>query len=143
MDNLKIRRIDLHDLTASYKNLMSQLRPVNATAKEMRANYLRCDFTSSCPTFICVENSKKIMGSITVQLIDRLVCRVPYAVIDDLVVAYSFRKKGVGKMLVRHAISYADQNKCSKIILNCDLNLKNYYESFGFYLNGITMRLDL
>lgn len=139
----KIRRLDLHDLDQHYMDLLNEFAPVFTTIEEMKRCYLDRAFSGTCPTFLYLSDCGKPLGSITVHLVEKMIYRQPYAFFDDFVVASEFRKKGIGKELVRHAINYCHNKGCFKIILDCAPSLEKYYAHFGFYVNGTTMRLDL
>ncbi len=139
----KIRRLDLHDLDQHYMDLLNEFAPVFTTLEEMKRCYLDRSFAGTCPTFLYLSDCGRPLGSITVQLVDKMIYRQPYAFLDDFIVAEEFRKKGIGKDLVRHAINYCHNKGCFKIILDCAPALEKYYGGFGFYVNGTTMRLDL
>lgn len=141
--NSNIRRLDLHDLDHHYVELLNEFAPVFTTIEEMKRCYLDRSFAGSCPTFLYLSDCGKPLGSITVQLVDKMIYRLPYAFIDDFIVAEAWRAKGIGKMLMRHAINYCHTKGCFKIILDCSPTLEKYYAGFGFYVNGTTMRLDL
>lgn len=63
--------------------------------------------------------------------------------IEDVSVREDCHGQGIGKALIEYLIDEAKQAKCYKIILNCDLDIKEFYEKCGFHQHGITMRLDL
>lgn len=55
--------------------------------------------------------------------------------LSNLCVLPSYRHKGIGKKLLEHAFSVAQENACKKInigIVEENKRLKKWYESFGF-----------
>ena len=85
--NSNIRRLDLHDLDHHYVELLNEFAPVFTTIEEMKRCYLDRSFAGSCPTFLYLSDCGKPLGSITVQLVDKMIYRLPYAFIDDFIVA--------------------------------------------------------
>ena len=61
--------------------------------------------------------------------------------IEDFVVKQEFRGQNIGKDLIHHAINYAKDHNCYKIILNTNSKLEKYYASYGFVNKGTTMGL--
>ena len=70
----------------------------------------------------------------------------PFGYLEDVFVAKSFRKKGIGTKLAREAVALAKKNKCYKIIAN-SRHLKPevhaLYERLGFKNHGIEFRINL
>lgn len=83
-----------------------------------------------------------LAGAVTLILEPKLIhglCYVGH--IEDVVVLERFRGHKLGKSLIGHAKQYAKDSGCYKVILNCSLDLKGFYESNGFLANGeIQMR---
>ena len=53
--------------------------------------------------------------------------------IEDIIVDQSYRKKGLGKQLIKCMVDYAKNEKnCYKINLYCESNLETFYEANGF-----------
>jgi predicted GNAT family N-acyltransferase len=50
---------------------------------------------------------------------------------------------GFGKELVKACVAYAAIKKAYKIILNCRQELVPFYESLGFGIKDVAMRMDL
>jgi GNAT superfamily N-acetyltransferase len=62
----------------------------------------------------------------------------PFVEIGGLVVDQNHQKQGVGKILVEHAIGWAESIKCSKIRVRCNTKRAEshvFYERIGFRLN--------
>lgn len=138
----KIRRLDQTDLLNGYEKLLEQLGPV-FTSLEERRNLLRDrNYDGNNPTFIYVEEGKPV-GTITLYFHTKLQFRYLYAIIDDLAVLPEYRGKGIARELIRYALTISHIRGAYKVILDCDPELTKFYEQFGFYLNGSTMRLDL
>ena len=60
------------------------------------------------------------------------------AILEDMVIAADFRKKGLGKDLLNEAINFAKQKGCLRLTLLTDFDNKTairFYESAGFSLS--------
>lgn len=67
----------------------------------------------------------------------------PAAHLEDVVVRPSSRGKGIGCLLVRHAIEAARANNCYKMLLHTSDGNVAFYEKLGFRAVITGMRLDL
>ncbi len=63
--------------------------------------------------------------------------------IEDIAVYESFRKQGIGKLIISKLIDKAREKKCFKLILDCKEDKKLFYKKFGFCHSGCSMTLSL
>lgn len=69
----------------------------------------------------------------------------PSAIIEDVVVAPEYQGKGLGKMLMQHAMDTAQILGCYKLVLSSNIKRKNahaFYESLGFDQHGISFKVN-
>lgn len=69
---------------------------------------------------------------------------LPYAIVENVIVVESMRRKGIGRKLIQHMIDLARQNRCYKISLSSNkkrTNAHNLYQSLGFEPYGIGFRI--
>jgi len=88
--------------------------------------------------FYLINN--KIVGGITLIIEEKIIHnggKVGH--IEDFVVLDSYRKQGIGNLLINYVKNLCIQNKCYKIILDCDEALENYYIKKGFTKKGSYM----
>ena len=83
-----------------------------------------------------------IIGAITL-LIEQKIIHDGKCVghIEDFIVLSGYQNKGIGTILLNHAIELSKINNCYKCILDCVPNLENYYKKKGFVKKGIYMGL--
>ncbi len=79
---------------------------------------------------------RKLVSSCTLSIIPNLTrgCR-PYGVIENVVTHTSYRRKGNGSEVLRHALSFAWGVGCYKVMLltgRKDEGIYRFYESVGF-----------
>ena len=88
---------------------------------------------------LVAEIDKKIVGTAT-MLIQRNLTHNgrPYAHIENVVTDSSYRKRGIGKMLLSELIKVAKNLDCYKVILNCSTENSKFYKSIGFELTNET-----
>ena len=124
----------------NYKNLLNEFRITN-----IDYNFL-IEYINSLPynqdILIAFDNSYNIIGTITIiferKLINngKSVCHI-----EDLIVSKLYKNKGFGSKILEHVKNYAFENNCYKIILNCNNELKKFYEKNYFNSNNIEMSL--
>ena len=64
-------------------------------------------------------------------------------IIEDIAVFESFRRQGIGRLIVTNLIENARNKKCFKLILDCKEDTKLFYEKIGFCHSGCSMTLSL
>lgn len=89
--------------------------------------------------FFYLENNK-IVGAITLIIEQKIIHsggKVGH--IEDFVVLDEYRNKGIGSLLYNYVKILCEQNKCYKMILDCNDLLENYYIKKGFVKKGSYM----
>jgi len=82
----------------------------------------------------------KIVGCITLIIEEKIIHnggKVGH--IEDFVILEEYRSKGIGDLLYNYVKILCQQNKCYKMILDCDQLLENYYIKKGFSIKGSYM----
>ena len=77
--------------------------------------------------FLYLENNI-IVGGITLIIEEKIIHsggKVGH--IEDFVVLDIYRNKGIGSLLYNYVKNLCEQNKCYKIILDCNELIENYY----------------
>ena len=86
----------------------------------------------------------KLIGMVTVIIEQKLIHSAScVAHIEDLVILPEYRNLGIGKQLLHFAKTFAKNNNCYKIILNCDKKLIPFYEKNDFVEKAVQMRFNL
>ena len=89
--------------------------------------------------FLYLENNI-IVGGITLIIEEKIIHsggKVGH--IEDFVVLDEYRNKGIGSLLYNYVKNLCEQNKCYKMILDCNELLENYYIKKGFVKKGSYM----
>ena len=92
-----------------------------------------------------VEDGKEI-GRCFIYLIKNDLHREPYALLEDVFVKETHRRKGLGTRLVKKAIEKAKEFGCYKIIATGRFEREfahKFYEKLGFKKWGFEFRIDL
>ena len=86
--------------------------------------------------FLYLENNI-IVGAITLIIEEKIIHsggKVGH--IEDFVVLKDYRNKGIGNLLYNYVKFLCEQNKCYKMILDCNELIENYYIKKGFVKKG-------
>ena len=90
------------------------------------------DLPSNHNIFTIINDQKKLVGMITIFVESKLIHGgKSVGHIEDLVVDYEYRGLGIGKRLVEFCKEYAKKRNCYKIILDCDDDMRVFYEKSG------------
>jgi GNAT superfamily N-acetyltransferase len=86
--------------------------------------------------YFVIETQEKLVASCHLAIIPNLTrgCR-PYGIIENVVTHANFRNKGFGKKLLRHALKFAYDNNCYKVMLMTGSKkewVHKFYEDAGF-----------
>ena len=86
--------------------------PPEAAAERMR----RLNETASDPTFIAGEDGQPL-GLIALHRCHMIQYRPPVVRITALVVHHQARRRGIGRLLIDHALGWAEQRGCQLVEL--------------------------
>lgn len=85
------------------------------------------------------ESDDRIVGTCALLIMDSVSNGIPSAIVDNLVIAREWRRKGVGKLIIRFVMDLCRSRNCYEIILSSGLEDESahaFYESLGFRKNG-------
>ena len=101
--------------------------------------------TGSDPTFIAGENGRAL-GVLALHRCHMIQYRAPIARITALVVDQPARRRGIGRLLIDHALRWAEQSGCELVELTSALNRAEahaFYRDLGFEPNSLRFRKSL
>jgi glucosamine-phosphate N-acetyltransferase len=136
-----IKIIDISDeFYNKYLNLLNEFRDTKFSKEFL------LEFINSLPNnhdiFLMFDNENNIIGTITIIIERKLinngnnVCHI-----EDLIINNLYKSNGYGSQILEFVNTYAREKKCYKIILNCNDNLKKFYEKNSFEFKNIQMGL--
>ena len=131
------------EIIEQYILLLSQLTQTPMLPKEIFMNNL-CKITTMGVIYVCYhtknENKICIVGSGTI-IIEPKIIRSGKSVghIEDIVVDEKCRSMGISKRIMENLFTFANENDCYKVILDCNPRLSDFYEKLGFEKHGIQM----
>lgn len=90
--------------------------------------------------------NKKIVGTFALLILDNIAhMGAPSGLIEDVVVHPDFRRKGIGKQMIKFALDYCRKKGCYKVALSSNKNRMEahaFYESLGFQVHGYSFICD-
>lgn len=115
--------------------LMGHLHPGDqkASAAATQSTFNEILNSSSFTITVAVIN-RNIVGSCYINIVPNLTrLASPYGVIENVVTHPNYRRQGIGKSLVKHALQYAKDQQCYKVMLltGGDKNVQEFYKSCG------------
>jgi glucosamine-phosphate N-acetyltransferase len=138
-----IREIRREDLTEDFFELLSQL---SGEVIERDSDKLWRLYNKMKPGIVTVVrlNEGKVEGTATVLIENKFLhCGSRVAHIEDVVVHEGSRTKGLGKELIERCLQIAKDNKCYKVILDCNEEIIPFYAKCGFRPDGYCMRAEV
>ena len=88
-----------------------------------------------------------VIGVYSLLIMDKLAHkRTPSAILEDIVVATSRQRQGVGKALVAHAMDMARSKGCYKLVLSSNArrtDAHRFYDQLGFQRHGVSFHVAL
>ena len=143
MPEVIIREIIEADLNNGFLESLDNLRKASNLEINLAKDILKKIILDKNHTIHVAELDGKIIGSTTL-LIEQKFIHEGGCVghIEDVVVRKEFEGQGIGMKLVISLLDIAKQRKCYKTILNCEDNLKPFYERIGFKQKSNEMRFD-
>lgn len=86
------------------------------------------------------ESSRSIAGTYSIAIVPTHGARcAPLALVDDVIVGSTFRGRGIGRLMMQHAMDIARRAGCYKLMLSSNLRRTDahaFYEALGFEQHG-------
>lgn len=140
METLNIRKIESDDYNKKYLDLLEQLTVVNKNkiTFEMFSKFV--DNLGENHLIFVIEQNNKIIATTTLLIENKLIHELgKVAHIEDVVVDKEVNGKNIGKTLITFVNEYAKNRGCYKVILDCNDDVKKFYEKCGFIVKGNLM----
>ncbi len=143
MENLKIRELEQNDLFNGFLESLDSLRNASDIDRD-KADKIFSNIKSSQNQKIFVAILEdKVVASTTLIIEQKFIHDGGFVGhIEDVVVSKEYQGKGIGKELILQVLDYAKKNNCYKTILDCNDDVKLFYERIGFKRHSNCMRFD-
>ena len=128
---MEFRHLEYNDYNKNYFNLLKQLTVCGNCSEDQFKNFV--DNLNKNHVVLVYEENNKILASGTLLIESKLIrnCGL-VGHIEDIVVDKELNSKGIGKKLLNELVSYAKNNGCYKVILDCRNEIIPFYEKCGF-----------
>jgi glucosamine-phosphate N-acetyltransferase len=130
----------------NYLDLISKLSETSNITNELFIKNIKKIFSMGLIIVAYIQNNKNIefIGTGTIIIESKIShSGKNVAHIEDIVIDPKYRNQGIGKNILNYLITYAKTHNCYKIILNCDIDKKTYYQKFGFEQKNLEMFMKL
>ena len=143
MNQVKIRQIQENDLFQGFLESLDSLRKASGLEENNAKLVLKKIRSNQNHVIMVAELNGQIVGSITLLIEPKFIHQGGLVGhVEDVVVRSELQGKGIGEQLINAALEYAKNHGCYKTILDCDDNVKPFYEKIGFKRNSNAMRFD-
>lgn len=89
----------------------------------------------------------EIVGCFSLLIMDNLAHGgLPSAIVEDVIVAPTWQRKGIGTRMMQCAVERSQAAKCYKLVLSSNMTREVahcFYEKFGFKIHGYSFDLKL
>ena len=145
-DSLKIQSIKRLDISEqffnNYINLIKTFRETNITFNDFIK--IINELPNNHDIFVLLDNNFEIVGTITTIIERKIINNGKYVChVEDLIISPDHKGKSYGTQLLEFVKIYSRQNGCYKIILNCSLDISNFYLKNNFKQNNVEMSFYL
>jgi predicted N-acetyltransferase YhbS len=139
---------DVLSLVELYRELTITTSEVEHSRSPSLADYEQV-FAEICSDprqrLLVAEQQGEVVGTIVVLVIPNLSHNAtPWALLENLIVTERYRRRGLGRMLLEHAVGLAKESGCHMVELCSDARRKKahiLYNSMGFEAQAHCFRL--
>lgn len=143
MSDIIVRKIVESDLDNGFLESLDSLRQASDIDRKKAKKILEQINKNPDHAIFVAEYKGRIIGSTTLLIEQKFIHdggKVGH--IEDVVVSKEFQSKGIGVIIMKAVLDYAKSQGCYKTILDCDDNVKLFYEKLGFVRHSNGMRYD-
>ena len=143
MPEIIIREIEEDDLENGFLETLDFLRNASDLDKNKANEILKKIQQNSNHIINVAVDDNKIVGSTTLLIEQKFIHDGGLVGhIEDVVVRKDYEGKGIGIKLVTSLLERAKEKNCYKTILDCNDDVKQFYERIGFKRESNGMRYD-
>jgi glucosamine-phosphate N-acetyltransferase len=143
MSKITIRKITKSDIDKGFlESLDSLSRASDLDRKEAKSILGAILKNPGHVIFVAVQGGH-VIGSTTLLIEQKFIHRGgKVGHIEDVVVSKGHQGKGIGEKIIKKALECARKEGCYKTILDCDNDVKPFYEKIGFVRHSNGMRFN-
>ncbi|HEY6535111.1 MAG TPA: GNAT family N-acetyltransferase [Candidatus Nitrosocosmicus sp.] len=144
--NLRLLKEDdfLNGFFDTLSNL-SEIGDINKNSERIKEIFKELSYNKNFKIIVAEDKENhKIIGTATLFIEQKFIHdggKVGH--IEDVAIKKGFQNKGLGKEIIKELIEIAREEKCYKVILDCDEKVSRFYEKIGFKRHSIMMRINI
>ena len=143
MSEIIIREIEEEDLDKGFLEVLDNLRKTSDLDGHKAKEVLEKIKQNPNHRIHVAVDGNKVVGTTTLFIEQKFIHRGGLVGhIEDVVVRKDYEGTGIGIKLVRSLLEYAKMRRCYKTILDCNDNVKPFYEKIGFKYESNCMRYN-
>ena len=143
MSEIIVRKIIAADLSNGFLESLDALKKTSNMDRKRAFSILeRISQNPNHVIFVAVYNDK-VVGATTLLIEQKFIHdggKVGH--IEDVAISKEFQSIGIGVMIIKEVLEYAKNQGCYKTILDCDEQVKPFYEKIGFSRHSNGMRFN-
>ena len=140
MNNYTIRVLESNDYHKGFLQLLERLTIVGDISYDRFTRYLT-NQNMNTTTYVIEEDIHKCLVATGTLLLEKKYTHNLSVVghIEDIVVSKDYSGKGLGKHLMNYLTRVAEENRCYKVILNCNKDKIGFYNSCEYVEKEVEM----
>ena len=143
MSEIIIREIEEEDLDRGFLEVLDNLRKASDLEIPKAEEVLKKIRQNPDHVIHVAIDGNKVVGTTTLFIEQKFIHRGGLVGhIEDVVVRKDYEGTGIGIKLVLSLLEYAKKKQCYKTILDCNDNVKPFYEKIGFKYESNCMRYN-
>ena len=143
MSEIIIREIEEEDLDRGFLEVLDNLRKASNLDSSKAKEILKKIIQDPNHIIHVAIDGNKVVGTTTLFIEQKFIHRGGLVGhIEDVVVRKDYEGTGIGIKLVLSLLEYAKKKQCYKTILDCNDNIKPFYERIGFKQESNCMRYN-
>ncbi len=143
MSEIIIREIEEEDLDNGFLEALDNLRKTSDLENSKAKEVLKKIKQDENHIIHVAVDGNKVVGSTTLFIEQKFIHQGGLVGhIEDVVVRKDCEGTGIGIKLVLSLLEYAKMRRCYKTILDCNDNVKPFYEKIGFKYESNCMRYN-
>lgn len=142
LTDLLVRDLFAVDFDKGFAETIASLSSIELS-QQVFGEILRDRFKSRIRTIICFHDNR-IVGTASCFIEKKFLHNGGMVMhVEDVAVHKDFQKMGVGRKLMEFLEAYAVEQKCYKIILDCNKQNIPFYKKCGYLVHETEMRKNL
>lgn len=143
MSEITIRKIQESDIDNGFLESLDSLRKASDLDKKKAKEILRRITANPNHVIFVALKENQVIGATTLLIEQKFIHGGGLVGhIEDVVVSKEQQGLGIGEKIMLAVLEYAKNQGCYKTILDCDDNVKPFYEKIGFKRHSNGMRFD-